>query len=179
MREVLKAISGWKKDDVRYTPPEATQALVAAECDWLPEIIWEPACGDGRMARELTRHGHNVIASDIAYTGFGFAADFLLMKNKVSAIVTNPPFSLAARFIKHANELAPYVALLLKSTYWNAASRLKLYDALPCAAVYPLTWRLDFTGQGAPPMDCTWYVWDRKRWGARVFRPIPRPKENA
>lgn len=167
---------GQKGSDNRYTPPEAVQALMEAEYLYIPEVVWEPACGDGAISKVLEQCSRRVASSDIRDTGYGLAGvDFLLAQKQVPAIITNPPFSLAHKFIAHAMTLAPYVAFLLKIQYWNSKNRRALYNAMPCARIYPLTWRLDFTGQGAPPMDCAWYVWDRDRWGERIFQPLPKP----
>jgi hypothetical protein len=43
-----------EKDDFYPTPPEPTRALLAVEGQRLRQLgaVWEPACGDGAMARE-------------------------------------------------------------------------------------------------------------------------------
>lgn len=90
--------------------------------------------------------------------------DFLSFPgHAASAIVTNPPFKLAAEFIRRAHELkTPVVAMLLKSQYWHAQSRAALFEEFPPSHVLALTWRPDFCfGQrgGAPTMECLWTVW--------------------
>jgi hypothetical protein len=35
--------------------------------------IWEPACGDGAMSRELAAAGHTVISTDLVDRGYGEA----------------------------------------------------------------------------------------------------------
>ena len=58
------------------TPPEATRALLAAESFKGP--IWEPACGDGAIARELRAAGYDVVATDLVDYGYGEGGrDFL------------------------------------------------------------------------------------------------------
>ncbi len=48
-----------QKDEFYPTPPEPTVALVLAERDRLRDfpLIWEPACGDGAMVRDLNALG--------------------------------------------------------------------------------------------------------------------------
>ena len=98
------------------------------------------------------------------------------------AIVTNPPFSLVnwrdgkARWINHALGMldVEYMALLLPWT-WAAASGLKRTWAFyPPAFVYLLTWKVDFTGQGAPPQNNCWMIWDRGHRGETLFRRLDR-----
>ena len=44
----------------------------------------------------------------------------------------------------------------------------------PPARVYLMRWKIDFTGQGAPPMLNGWYVWDRAWRGETVLRMLDR-----
>ncbi|NBU58329.1 MAG: hypothetical protein EBS23_00835 [Betaproteobacteria bacterium] len=73
------------------TPPEATRALLSVE--HFDGDIWEPACGDGRIAKVLERHGHPVVATDLYPYGYGATGvDFLREREpRAKHIVTNPP----------------------------------------------------------------------------------------
>lgn len=164
--------NGRRKKDFYPTPPDVTEALL----DFLGMIrgtkIWEPACGDGAMTKVMCERGYNVIGTDIA-TG----TDFLTCDPiKCDIIITNPPFSLADQFIRRANELGVSFAFLLKSQYWHAGKRLKLFREIPPSYVMPLTWRPDFTGQGSSLMDMCWCYW---AWQGSLFCkyvPLERPK---
>lgn len=179
MRNLGAAIAGGngsrRADDFYPTPWEATEALCLwlKRHGWFPEYIWEPACGDGAMARVLEAHGASVHASDLIDRGFGQGGvDFLKFSVFPSpAVITNPPFNLAADFIVHSRP-AKLRAFLLKAQFWNVAKRLPLFHEDPPAWVLPLTWRVDFTGQKAPTMDLTWCVWGVP---TRGFEPLPRP----
>ncbi len=46
--------------DFYATPPEATPALLSVEQFDGP--IWEPACGDGAISRQLIATGHDVVS---------------------------------------------------------------------------------------------------------------------
>jgi hypothetical protein len=167
-----------REGDFYPTPWEATEALCRAI--ELPQCVWEPACGDGALARVLAQRGHVVHCSDI-YPRMMLAieADFPTMQMPLGrlapeyAIVTNPPFSLAEAFIRKALSFTPKVALLLKANYWNARSRLKLFEEHPPSRVMPLTFRIDVTGQGRPTMDVCWYAWG---FDGAPFQPLPKPE---
>ena len=172
-----------RENDFYPTPPEPVLALLAAErgpllshCDGR---VWEPCCGDGAIARVLADQGLHVVGSDIAPQGFGRAMDFLQTRKALApAIMTNPPYGgdLPDKMLRHAMQLKiRYVAFLLKATYWCAASRIGLWDQYRPAAIYPLTWRVDFLGLGAPTMDTMWVVWRSHMAGHTTFRPLPRP----
>ena len=149
--------------DFYPTPPECTIALLRAEETRMPMQVWEPACGDGAMARVLQHYGRSVVATDLVDRGHGeHGKNFLFQTElRAPAIVTNPPFKLAAQFIEKAQALsAVYCALLLKSTFFHAASRAGMFARHRPARIYALTWRPDFLEQNAPTMECVWVVWD-------------------
>jgi hypothetical protein len=88
--------------DFYPTPPEAVRALLSVEQFDGP--IWEPACGDGAIAKELARHGHSVHATDLVDRGYGIGGIDFLASNVMriwhqgrapsgTHIVTNPPYS--------------------------------------------------------------------------------------
>lgn len=166
--------------DFYPTPACAIRAYLAAELQWLEgERVWEPACGDGAISRMMTAAGLDVLSTDLIDRGYGEGGrDFLAERHLHGCrrIVTNPPFALAERFIRHAllTLNVPYLALLLKATYWHAASRVALFEARPPSVIYPMTWRPDFLGKGAPTMDAMWCVWDCERGGGTRYELMTR-----
>lgn len=166
-----------RKDDFYPTPPEATRALLPLIAHW-PLHVWEPCCGDGAISRVLEREGNfTVHSTDLVDRGYGTGGhDFFKAEASIAeTIVTNPPFKPAAEFILHAADLGIVrMALLLKMTFWNAATRIKIWNWWQPTAIHPLTWRLDFDGRGAPTMDCMWCLWEPGAKDTR-FEPIARP----
>ncbi len=161
--------------DFYPTPPEATQALLNYLRLPRGTVVWEPACGANHMVDVMRRNGYAVIGTDIQ-TG----ADYLATECVVCDwIITNPPFSLADRFIVRSIENGKPFALLLKSQYWHAKKRLDLFRAYPPSAVCPLTWRPDFLfkkrGSGSPLMDVCWVVWDGSH--DTKYIPLEKPTE--
>jgi hypothetical protein len=175
-------------DDFYPTPPEPTRAFLAAELDRLREFprIWEPAAGDGAMAREMRALGFEVSESDLVDRGAGaFICDFYAFREAQAfskAIVTNPPFQEVgwgngkARWLYHALETlnVEYMALLLNWTFPGAGGLAPFWAKYPPARVYLMRWKIDFTGQGAPPMLNAWFVWDRKHQGETILRMLDR-----
>lgn len=163
MKSALIAGGGNKNEGFDYypTPPEATHALMSfLKLDLC--TIWEPACGNGAMSKVLEQYGHNVISTDLRESGYGESdVDFLSANRECEAVITNPPFGIAAEFITHGLRNAGTVAMLLKAHYWHAAKRRKLFEEHPPAWVLPLTWRPNFLeGRGkSPTMDFQWTVW--------------------
>lgn len=151
------------------TPREATVALLRAE----PFIIsggvrvWEPCGRGGAIAREIIAAGGSCIASDLVEDPDNEVQrlDVLSCSSALGRmVVTNPDFAIAEEIIRHLlGELkVGYMALLLKSSFWHAASRVPLWEQFRPARKYELTWRLDFLGLGKPAMECAWFVWDKR-----------------
>ncbi len=167
--------------DFYPTPADCTVALLRVELDHLvgAGTLWECAVGDGAILRVLQDAGLPCVGSDLVDRGCGAEIrNFFDFDEPLgSAIVTNPPYGSDApvKFVQHALSLrVTYVAMLLKANFWNAGTRLPLFEQWPPAAIYPLAFRPDFTGEKSSPMDMSWYVWDARR-KSQVFRPLARP----
>lgn len=154
--------------DFMPTPETATLALVLAEQDRWRKLgrLWEPACGNGKMANVLRRAGVEVACSDIVDRGYPgtIKQNFLDFEAPLGqGVITNPPYfgGLPEKFVLNALRLrVPYVALLLKANYLHAGRAHRLFARWRPARYYHLTWRVDFTGEGASPWSMTWYVFD-------------------
>lgn len=170
------------KTDFYETPPEVTVALldflesknlIAPGC-----MIWEPACGRGKMTRVMLDRGYAVMGTDLHPEIDGLpSVDFLTAETPCNWIITNPPFSLATDFIRHALELGKPCAFLLKSQFWHAKSRLQLFRDNPPSYVLPLTWRPDFlygAKSGSPTMEILWTVWGGGH--DATYCPLERPE---
>ena len=173
-----------KESDFYPTPPEVTEALLLSPAAHLffGATVWEPACGEGHMATVLEKHQPEVVSTDLSAECYGEGArDFLEEKERLAEwIITNPPFYLSEQFIEKAISLGGNFAFLLKSQYWHAAKRLKLFNRFPPAYVLPLTWRPDFLfktrGGGSPLMDVIWCVWTDGKTETK-FIPLPKPTQ--
>lgn len=162
--------------DFYPTPEEVTRALMEILNPDKDITIWEPACGEGHIVNALNNMGfNNVIGTDIL-TGTDFLTAELPKSGGVdiSFIITNPPFKLAEEFIRKCWQHNIPFALLLKSQFWHAAKRYELFNECRPSMIYPLTWRPDFTGQGAALMDCIWCVWLRDDKGYTEYKPLKK-----
>ena len=168
------------------TPPEPIRAFIHAEMGRLRDFpaIWEASAGDGAIVRELQSVGFKVIASDLIDRGCGAEIrDFYDFSQAPSqCTVQNPPFAECgwgngkARWLKHALETldVEYMALLMNWGWPGAAGLKHFYAKHPPARVYLMRWKIDFTGQGAPPMLNAWFVWDKKHKGETILRMLDR-----
>lgn len=156
------------------TPVEATKSLIAIEGDRLPNNIWEPACGDGAMAEPLFATGRNIYSSDIEDRGYGAVTDFLgAYQDHYSlhtAVVTNPPFSMAQEFVDQAFSFrnVSYCALLLRLSFLESGKRKAWFEANPPARVHvssrrlPMMHRDGYDGKkSTSAIPHAWFVWLR------------------
>ena len=60
---------GRKENDFYATPSWAVESLLQVEK--FPDLIWEPACGDGAISKVLRTHGHEVLSTDLIDRGYG------------------------------------------------------------------------------------------------------------
>lgn len=143
---------------------------------------WEPACGEGHMAHGLAPYFAAVHATDIHEHASGLQhgppLDFLSpaadVIDQVDWIVTNPPFGLAAEFVRTGLRRARRgVAILARSTFFESASRFHLFfppEAGPDArgarlyAFAPFFERVPMTlGRWDPKASTAtayaWFVW--------------------
>lgn len=161
--------------DFYPTPADVTESLLHFLDLPKSTIIWEPACGEMDMVSVMQSAGYSVIATDLKY-GQDFLTEPL---PKCDWIITNPPFNASNKFIDRCVEHGKPFALLLKSQYWHAKKRYKLFHRAPPSYVCPLTWRPDFLfkkheKRKAPLMDVMWCVWEPGRYQAQYI-PLQKP----
>ncbi|HEX2520843.1 MAG TPA: hypothetical protein VHP35_01890 [Terriglobia bacterium] len=154
--------------DFYPTPTWPTRALVKHEK--FRGSIWEPACGDGAMARVLEETGCSVISSDLYDRGYGKSGvDFLKSVDKVDNVVTNPPYNSAEEFVQTALRIAKWkCAFLLRLAFLEGAKRYRtLFSKRPPTRIWVFSERITFYPAGAQVRGSgttayAWFVWDRK-----------------
>jgi len=165
------------------TPPAAIRALLSVER--FEGDVWEPACGDGAISRELVAAGYDVIATDITDWGYGYPGYDFLTLNKPFArnIVTNPPYGwgLADRFVEKAlaftADTGGRVAMLLNVASLCHPKRHDAFVRQPPSVIYALDECVCFP-LGDPTRTTAhtlkhryaWMIWDHAHRGDAVIR---------
>jgi len=165
-----QSIVGFSTDraeaDYYPTPPQTTEALMQREV--FEGMVWECACGDGRMADVIKKYNPvyaTELRTDLGYVKGG--DDFLTMYKSVPNIITNPPYRLAQQFLERALLLAEKkVALLLKLVFLESASRYNLFKSSPLKTVYVFSKRQKIYKDGIEGVNSgliayAWFVWDK------------------
>lgn len=184
-RAKLKEPAPWQALEFFPTPPWATRALmVYAIGDGIDvaESVWEPCCGLRHMSDVLGEQFAEVRASDvfrypmetnlaapIEVEQFDFLDEVAIAAAPaVDWIVTNPPFSKAAKMLDHALLKARLgVAFLLRMQWLEGETRFRevFCDRGP-TIVLPFVERVPMCEGGLDPEGSTatmyaWFVWLR------------------
>ena len=127
------------------TPPEATRALLSVET--FDGDIWEPACGDGAISRELAKAGYIVHSTDLIDRDYGQSQqDFLKSTEPMGKhIVTNPPYgthglgdAFVRKALQHTRKTGGKVAMLLNLRSLANRDRHRKFIKTPPAMIYIL-----------------------------------------
>lgn len=163
--EKAQSIAGFSKNrdsmDNYPTPDIAVIELLKRET--FPGLVWEPACGNGNIAKFFD----NCIASDIRKNNVcgKSGIDFLYENLRVNCIITNPPYKYAQKFVEHALECADLkVAMLLKLVFLESISRYELFQKTPLKTVYVFSKRLPIMKENenkkqSSMLAFAWFIW--------------------
>lgn len=143
-----------------------TQALLSVEK--FNGDIWEPACGDGAMAKVLESEGYTVIGTDVEPRGYGTTLDFFMSFSLLANnIVTNPPYRLLNDFIERAATLQPEkIALLTKLNALETIERSRILERTKLTRVWVFRARQNIYRNGIVESDnggmiaFCWLVWE-------------------
>lgn len=167
------------------TPPEATRALLSVET--FDGHIWEPACGQGHIAKVLEAEGHKVIATDLNDWGYGASGvDFLKVDfhrglPHARHIITNPPYGsgLADAFVEKALAFTARtggkVAMLLNLASLAHESRTEEWQKNPPARLYAIDGVVCWPdAERKPPKHFlahryVWAIWEHGHRGPSAF----------
>jgi hypothetical protein len=175
-------------NDYYATEPKATELLL--ENEKFNSQIWECACGQGHISEVLSRHGYDVISTDLVNRGYGKGnINFLnestdQIVNSLSVrydIITNPPYKFAKEFVERALDLINdgcKVAMFLKLTFLEGKARKALFLQHPPKIVYVSSSRLkcakngDFKSIAGSAVAYAWYVWEKGYKGNTIIKWI-------
>jgi hypothetical protein len=159
------------------TPPEAVRALLSVEK--FDGTIWEPACGNGHISRELEAAGYSVVSTDLIQRDFGKGdVDFLKAEKPLAKhIITNPPYGrhgLGDAFVRKAltmtRQTGGSVAMLLNLRSLCNPDRHHKFRKTPPSAIYALDeltcWPYGKPGDKSARIAKQQYYW-------AVWRPEP------
>ena len=162
-----------ENNDYYATPPKAVEELLKREK--FNHYVWECAVGGGHIAEVLKANGYDVKCSDIIDRKYDNTeiADFLHTerdKNDFARdIITNPPYSMATEFVKHALDISmdgTKVAMFLKIQFLETKKRYELFKEYPPKKIYVFVNRVNcgkngVFGKESSAVCYCWFVWEK------------------
>jgi hypothetical protein len=158
-----------QKHDYYATEPKAVRLLL--EMEKFEGGIWECACGEGHLSKEMIRMGYKVKSSDLIGRGFGEKIDFLKVTEKTKLnIITNPPYKYANEFILKALDLVERgkkVAFFLPIRFLEGKERKEIFLKYPPKTIYISSSRLKAAKNGKFSIDngsalaFSWWIWEK------------------
>ncbi len=179
----------WERDPHDFYVEEEWCSQRLFEVEPFQGVIWDPACGMGRIVERAELAGLTAFGTDLVDRGGDARChalqhdgtrtyDFLAPRPdhdciRADNIVTNPPFDLAKEFALRALELARHkVAIIFPTARLNAARWL---EQTPLERIWLLTPRpsmppgeviLRGEKPGGGKMDYCWLVFDHAHIGS-------------
>lgn len=169
-------------EDFYSTDPEAVKMLL--EMETFNNNIWECACGEGHLSKQMEKMGYNVYSTDLIDRGYGVGGvDFLAQAEQFDGdIITNPPYNKAYEFIEKSLELIPEgnrVAMFLKVQFLEGKKRKELFAKYPPKIVYVSSSRIlcakngDFENirkSGGSAVAYCWFIWEKGFKGDPIIK---------
>lgn len=175
-----------QNEDYYATDPIAIDKLI--KVFKLPDVIYEPCCGEGHLSQRLKELGHKVYSSDLIDRGYGEVKDFFEMvelPDDCNCILTNPPYAKALECVLHSLDLLKEDGLclmFLKTTFLEGKKRYKeLFSKTPPKYVFQFSERVlcakngDFDymrEHGGSAVAYAFYVWQKGYNGETIIKWI-------
>jgi len=169
-----------EKHDYYATEPSTIDDLFAVHK--FSDAIWECACGEGHLAKQMENYGKSVLSTDLIDRGYGTGGiDFLQEQTTKwpGDIITNPPYKYAKEFVEKSLELIDdgrQVAMFLKLTFLEGQKRKKLFQQHPPKYVYVFSARKkcaingDFASTGSSAAAYAWFIWEKGNTNEPIIR---------
>ena len=156
-----------EESDFYATEPRTVYELLERE-SFSNEIL-EPCVGKGHIADVLKEKGYDVACSDLIDRNYPNTTikDFFTYEKNNLDIITNPPYKLATKFLKHFLEISKpgiKIALFLKLTFLEGIERGKIFKNNPPKTIYVYSSRRncarngDFEKYKSSAVAYGWYI---------------------
>ena len=181
-----------EKNDYYATDPKVIEKLF--EVENFSDIIWEPACGEGHLSKEIEKYAKSVLSTDLIDRGYGTSGiDFLKETGTWNGdIITNPPYRFASEFVENSMNLIDKsevqglkVAMFLKILFLETQKRKKLFEKYPPKIIYVFSKRVicalngefekfrDKYGKNhGGAVAYAWFIWEKGYKGDTIIKWI-------
>lgn len=165
--------SGYNRTENDYyvEPKWVVNALLDVEPFY--GVCWDPACGSGTIPKAIADRGMLYHGSDIADRGYGTPdIDFFKSTQKVSNIISNPPYSVLQEWVDHSLKCTTQkVAVIARLAFLESMKRKSWFESRPIARVWVSSRRVSMPPGGADipakggSIAFSWYVFEHGHKG--------------
>lgn len=148
-------------------PCAGTGAIIETACELRHDIEWHAIEIRAECSRQLEQ-----IETLSRITIADFLASPVTSHDHFSAVLTNPPYSLAEQFLQRALDLSDHVVLLLRLNFLASSRRAGLMRT-NTPDVYVLPNRPSFNGMGTDSIDYAWFHWQAAGNGRGSLSILP------
>lgn len=135
----------------------------------LPDINWSVAEINPKFEPEL-HNGYNFPSISSVFIGDYLTAAWPKTKeDRFDLIITNPPFSLAEKFIEKAITEAKVVVMLLRVNFLGSKKRVEFFKKYK-PDIYISPKRPSFEKGGTDATEYAWFVWNSDNLDNKVTR---------
>lgn len=160
-------------------PAVGTGAIIKAVQEKKRLLRWEPMWD--ALDINLTEETISELRSDVDSSMRFAKQNYLLFSledkpdsgDPYEVILTNPPFFIAQDFVEHSLDIAngAVVIMLLRLGFLGSKKRAEWWQGKEPDALYVLSDRPDFTGEGGDSSDYAWYFWNWHHKGIFILPP--------
>lgn len=170
-----------EENDFYATDPKALESFLD-ESGIKLRNVWECACGEGHLSEVLKKRNILGKSTDLIDRGYGDTEVNFYYSSDIwdGDILTNPPYSDAMKFCKHALDCVDdgsYVIMLMRIQFLEGKKRKNFLTTEPPKYVYVSSSRLllaknaDFVKYNTPSANCyAWYVWEKGYKGDTIVK---------
>ena len=148
--ELVQNLGRNAASDECYTPPDSVEPLLKYLNK--DKTYYEATSGkSGLIVEGFTKFGYKIEPSN--------GKDFFecAPSDVYDGVITNPPYSLKDKFIRHCYDLGKPFALFLPVASFQGSARGKMFMEYGMSALVYNN-RVDFTGGGSPPFGNAWFI---------------------
>lgn len=127
------------------------------------DLFYEPCSGDGRIIEwakhyQVDKPPTRFIDNEPQRGGYDFIN--VTLPAEADVIISNPPYTFAEEFVEHGFNNALASCWLLRLGFLASQQRKKLFEKHPLTALYVLSKRPSFDGNGTDNSEYAWFIWD-------------------
>lgn len=168
----------WEREKNDFYATDSLAIELLLENEKFSKIL-EPACWQGHLSKPLIEAWYEVESHDLIDRGYWTIKDFFDITEWDWDIITNPPYSVAQKFVEHSLDIikpGAKAAFFLRLLFLEGKARKKLFLENPPKVVYVCSGRVrcaknwEFDKYEGNAVAYAWFVWEKGYKGETVVR---------